>query len=117
MFKTCKIQLHRNQKGQQTRLKDTNEFWSNLWSKPKQHNEDAQWLPKVEDKLRDTHIDENLIVSQRTVKIAARKMQNCKTPGTDRIHGYWIKTNLHERPARQLQSILEGNVPEWIVEV
>ena len=45
-------------------------------------------------------------------------MKNWKTPGKDKIHGYWIKnlTNLHERLAWQLQSVLEGNVPEWIVE-
>ena len=45
-------------------------------------------------------------------------MKNWKTPGKDKIHGYWIKnlTNLHERLAWQLQSVLKGNVPEWIVE-
>ena len=46
--------------------KDTEEFWSNLCSKPKQHNEDAQWIQKVEVELRDTQVEENLIVPQRT---------------------------------------------------
>ena len=33
-----------------------------------------------------------------------------------KIQGYWIKnvSSLHERLAWQLQSVVEGNIPEWI---
>ena len=36
--------------------------------------------------------------------------------GKDKIQGYWIKnlSSLHERLAWQLQSVVEGNIPEWI---
>ena len=62
------------------------------------------------------HSNNNSI--SKNSKNSSKKDENWKTPGKDKIHGYWIKnlTNLHERLAWQLQSVLEGNVPEWIVE-
>ena len=62
------------------------------------------------------HSNNNSI--SKNSKNSSKKDENWKTPGKDKIHGYWIKnlTNLHERLAWQLQSVLKGNVPEWIVE-
>ena len=35
--------------------KETTTFWSNLWGKTKQHNENAEWIPGVEVKLQESH--------------------------------------------------------------
>ena len=43
-------------------------------------------------------------------------MMSWKSPGKDKIQGYWIKnlSSLHERLVWQLQSVVEGNIPKWI---
>ena len=44
-------------------------------------------------------------------------MANCKTPGPDGVHGYWIKmlVSMQERLAFHLQScIARSEVPDWM---
>ena len=96
--------------------KETTAFWSNLWGKTKQHNENAEWMPGVEVKLQDIPQQDNLDITTALVKKAAKSMMSWKSPGKDKIQGYWIKnlSSLHERLAWQLQSVVEGNIPEWI---
>ena len=95
--------------------KETTAFWSNLWGKTKQHNKNAEWMPGVEVKLQ--HIpQDNLDITTALVKKAVKSMMSWKSPGKDKIQGYWIKnlSSLHERLAWQLQSVVEGNISEWI---
>ena len=96
--------------------KETTSFWSNLWGKTKQHNENAEWMPGVEMKLQDIPQQDNLDITTALVKTAAKCMMSWKSPGKEKIQGYWIKnlSSLHERLAWQLQSVVEGNIPEWI---
>ena len=98
--------------------KETTSFWSNLWGKTKQHNKSPEWMPGVEAKLQDIPQQDNLDIATALVKKAAKIMKSLKSPGKDKIQGLWIKnlSSLHERLAWQLQSVVEGNIPEWISE-
>ena len=73
-------------------------------------------MPGVEVKLQDIPQQDNLDITTALVKRAAKSMTSWKSPGKDKIQGYWIKnlSSLHERLAWQLQSVVEGNIPEWI---
>ena len=73
-------------------------------------------MPEVEGKLQDIPQQGNLDITTALVKKAAKSMKSWKLPGKDKIQGYWIKTlnNLHDRLAWQLQSVVVGNIPEWI---
>ena len=81
--------------------KETTAFWSNLWGKTKQHNENAEWMPGVEAKLQDIPQQDNQDITTALVKKAAKSMTSWKSPGKDKIQGYWIKnlSSLHERLA------------------
>ena len=72
-------------------------------------------MPGVEAKLQDIPQD-NLDITTELVKKAAKSMKSWKSPGKEKIQGCWIKnlSSLHERLAWQLQSVVEGNIPEWI---
>ena len=73
-------------------------------------------MPGVEVKLQDIPQQDNLDITTALVKKAAKGMTGWKSPGKDKIQGYWIKnlSSLHERLAWQLQSVVEGYIPEWI---
>ena len=44
-------------------------------------------------------------------------MCNWKAPGVDLIHAFWWKkfSDIHEHLPDQLQEVLEGSVPNWMV--
>ena len=90
--------------------KETTAFLSNVWGKTNQHNENAEWMPGVEAKLQDIPQQDNLDIPTALVKKVAKSIVSWKSPG------YCIKnlSSLHERLAWQLQSVVEGNIPEWI---
>ena len=48
-----------------------------------------------------------------------RRIPNWKTPGKNKVQGYWIKnfTNLHSHVVLQLNDILEGedSLSEWMI--
>ena len=48
--------------------KGSTEFWSKLWSEPVEHNRDSEWLKKVEEKLRHTPKQENVIITMKELK-------------------------------------------------
>ena len=94
-------------------------FWSDLWSKEKHHNTNAQWLKDVQQEYDDVREQQDLIFTREKVKKMAKKIKNWKAPGKDEVHGYWIKhlTNLHERIAAQLQHVFESDeTPPWMTE-
>ena len=71
--------------------KETTAFWSNLSCTTKQHKENAEWMPGVEAKLQDIPQQDNLEITTSLVKKAAKSMKSWKSPGKDKIQGYWDK--------------------------
>ena len=55
--------------------KETTAFWSNLWGKTKQHNENAERMPEVEVKLQDIPQQDNLDITTALVKKAAKSLK------------------------------------------
>ena len=58
-------------------------------------------MPGVEVKLQDIPQQDNLDITTALVKKAAKSKMSWKSPGKDKIQGYWIKnlSSLHERLA------------------
>lgn len=72
-------------------IEDAERFWSNIWSNPAQHNNQAQWINDVKEwgkeNLRMSPID----ITSKSVLEAIEKLQNWKAPGPDQIHNFWLK--------------------------
>ena len=58
--------------------KEATAFWSNIWGKTKQHNENAEWMPEVEVKLQNIPQQNNLDITTVLVKKAAKSMMSWK---------------------------------------
>jgi RNA-splicing ligase RtcB len=67
------------------------EFWRNIWSTPKTHNEDAFWIKEEEELCRD--IPEMWVpqISTEMIRKLTQKLHNWKAPGTDGIQNFWWK--------------------------
>ena len=60
---------------------------------------------------------QNIDLTPTKIKKRIRKISNWKVPGTDGVHGHWIKmlVSMQERIALHLQScITRGEVPDWM---
>ena len=94
---------------------ESKQFWSMLWDRPLQHNNNCKWLNEITNQTRQKNIT---ITSERIHKLI-RRMPNWKASGIDQLHGFWIKylNSLHQRLVEHLQACLEmENVPDWMTE-
>ena len=100
------------------KAKEAMKFWSDIWSKPGEHAEDAEWLARTRRKLGNVEKQEDLIIDVDTVRPVVRKLSNWKAPGPDGVVGFWFKkvSALHDVMASKLQLCLaSGKVPLWMV--
>ena len=58
---------------------DAKKFWSEIWDKPDQYKEDAEWLVKVEKELEVTKIQNDLVITKEDVIKQVRKMPTWQT--------------------------------------
>ena len=95
---------------------ETREFWSGIQEKDVKHNESADWIQKVAEELQSNK-QQNIEITPTKIKERIHKMANCKAPGPDGVHGYWIKVlvSMQERLAFHLQNcIARSEVPDWM---
>ena len=61
----------------------------------------------------------NYNITKEDVSIHLRKMSNWKVPGSDGLHGLWLKkfTSLYQAMLKHLDDCTHtGDVPNWMVE-
>ena len=127
-FEERKIQFHQNTlfKNSQSKLyeelngktrgeviapkaKEATKFWSDIWSKPGSHAEDAEWLGRVKEKLSNVEKQTDLSLDVDMIRSGVRRLSNWKAPGPDGVVGFWFKklTSVHTAMADNLQKCLE----------
>ena len=70
----------------------------------------------MKEETQDIPKQENLSITPAMVRKALKKMKNWKAAGVDGVQGFWLKnlTCLHDRLAEQLQTVLNGDIPNWM---
>ena len=93
------------------------DFWKVLWERNVVHNCSAEWMDVIESELCSLQQQANLTISMEHVQSSLKHMCNWKAPSVDLIHAFWWKkfSAIHERLPDQLQKVLEGSVPNWMV--
>ena len=66
---------------------DASKFLFELWDKPIQYKEDAEWLVKFEKKPEVVKIQSDIVITKEDVIKQVCKMPNCKSPGLNYIQG------------------------------
>ena len=51
---------------------ESKSFWSEIWDNEIKHNENAQWLRKLNDE--DRSVQENIVITREMVKMQCRKI-------------------------------------------
>ena len=95
---------------------DIFKFWSTLWGDTTPHCAEASRITSVGSTLHNLCAQERFVVTASLVATAAKKLNNWKSPGPDRVHNFWIKhlTSLHDWLVSQIQVTLDNEVPDWL---
>ena len=110
------IQRNNNVEEEAPDAEEARVFWQGIWGCATEHNVDAPWISRVEDKLK-TDKQEEIIITENMMKKALMKLPNWKAPGPDGVQGFWIKqlTGLHTKMAQYLNECLEtAQTPDWM---
>ncbi len=96
------------------------QYWRNIWSKPAQHNQEADWLSMIETKSESIPRQPEITVTENDIRHKLTTTANWKAPGPDLIQAFWMKkfTNVHQRMARHMNDIIRdpSTIPNWLVE-
>ena len=83
-------------------------FWRELWEKPGEGNENAEWLQEITAAIANKvpRPDESShYVHGETIRNEMRRKKNWSAPGPDRIVNFWWKMTMtslrHSKPSRE----------------
>ena len=66
-------------------------FWSELLENPVDHDKNAEWMMTVEKELEYVTQQGSINITKQDISIHLRKVPTRKEPGSDRLHGFWLK--------------------------
>lgn len=84
-------------------------FWENVWSRPTEHNSEAEWIKEELDATQHLESMPEIVIDKIDIEIAIGRTLNWKTPGPDKIHNYWLKyfTSTHEHIASAFNNFIK----------
>ena len=102
------LEGHDTKTYQQPDARETERFWTKIWQ-PKNHNEKAEWINDMTTELEGLEEGPNAEIHIELLKKTLKKISNWKTPGHDRIHGFWFKkfTSIHDKLALEMNRCLQ----------
>jgi hypothetical protein len=72
-------------------INEIKEFWSNIWSNEVQFNNQAEWIPNLENEIPDSNDPHHIQISLEILVKNINSSHNWKSPGGDQIHNFWLK--------------------------
>jgi hypothetical protein len=72
-------------------INEIKEFWSNIWSNEVQFNNQAEWIPNLENEIPDSNNPHHIQISLEILVKNINSSHNWKSPGSDQIHNFWLK--------------------------
>jgi hypothetical protein len=72
-------------------INEIKEFWSNIWSNEVQFNNQAEWIPHLENDIPDSNNRHHIQISLEILVENINSSHNWKSPGGDQIHNFWLK--------------------------
>ena len=97
---------------------DVEEFWKNIWNVETKFNQNAKWLPDLEESYCTNITPKVYSINIDILNKAINKTKINKSPGRDKITGFWYKKLTFYRPdlTNLFQQTLQGDtkLPKWL---
>jgi hypothetical protein len=69
-------------------INEIKEFWSKIWSNEVQFNNEAEWIPNLENDIPDCNNPHQIQISLEILVKNINSSHNWKSPGSDQIHNF-----------------------------
>lgn len=100
--------------------KQFQDFWSELWSRERNFNNDNSWLIKAEQEAESIVNMPTNIINSDVFDAAIKKLHNWKATGIDKIQNYWYKklTSLHGKMLECINNFIirPEDIPTYLCE-
>ena len=112
-------QIDGSEEGEEIVIPDSQEaktFWTDIWGQEVEHDKDATCLREIKKDMNEKNKQARVQISQEKWKKILKKIPNWKTPGPDRVQGFWLKnfTSLEKNLVLHLNACLEGETRRWM---
>ena len=79
-------------------IKDVEKFWKKSWCNEKEHNEEAEWIKREEERMKETEQQEWEDIELKEVEFSLKKSHKWKSPGLDKLPNFWLNilTSAHK---------------------
>ena len=99
-------------------IKEVKKFWKKIWSNEKEHNEEAKWIEREEERTKETEQQEWEDIELKEVEFSLKKSRKWKSPGVDKLPNFWLNilTSAHKVLTHTLSQIMKNpeEIPEWL---
>ena len=96
--------------------KEAKEFWSNLWSKNRTHDEKAKWLKDFKTSMNGKPKQEVFIINSGKVQNILSKIPNWKASRPNGVQKFWLKNfnSMHQWLVKYLSEYYKKTTPAWM---
>lgn len=108
---------HMEQEEQTPNKEELKQFWDNIWSREKHHNQGAKWIRDIRGEFNHVNQQNEIVITTADVRRSVAMTSNWKSTGPDQIHNFWLKhlTETHSKLADNFNHILQTNdAPRWL---
>ena len=65
-------------------------FGQNVWSNEKEHNKEAEWIKREEERMKGIEQQEWEDIELKEVKFSPKKSPKWKSPRFDKLPDFWL---------------------------
>ena len=94
-------------------------FRKKIWSNEKEHNEEAEWIKREEERTKETEQQEWGDIELKEVEFSMKKLYKWKSPRIGKLPNFWLNillTSTHKVLTHTLSQIMKKpeEIPEWL---
>ena len=71
-------------------IKEAEKFWKKIWSNEKEQNEEAEWIKREEERMKQTEQQEWEDIELKEIELSLKKSHKWKSPGLDKLPNFWL---------------------------
>ena len=101
-------------------MQEVEKFWESIWSNPKTHNEDADWIGRETERMKDIEPQKWTDITKSDLQSALKKAHKWKSPGIDKVPNFWLSelSSSHDALCKLLSNAINDPLqsPKWLTE-
>ena len=99
-------------------IKDVEKSWKKIGSNEKEHNKEAEWIKREEERMKQTEKQEWEDIESKEVEFSPKKSYKWKSPRLHKLPNFWVNnlTSTHKVLTHTLSQTMKNSeeIPQWL---